>query len=203
MSELTGLGYQLRDLSFFAASDEADSRFTCDICWSRPYEYQWAIRVIQRRRLVGPRIHNTSWGHQGIHLVFKTWLDVLYEHTIHSDLIPSTLHGCNQWNITTPPPTAWLDRFDVVLSISTLEEVAGDHVAIIRDRLLPQLRRGGLLAVTFDVPGFQLDKIEAWLGDSISTPPDPLTPRSSRWPDHTLKLPDRYMVGRLLIERTG
>lgn len=162
--------------------------FDCPICWSRIYEYPFAISQLRGS------IHNTSWGYEGIHLVFRDWLDSHYRNVVHSDV-----RGPTVWDIRTPPPEEWLGRFDTLLSISTLEEVEADHPAIIRDHFLPQLTPGGRAIVTFDVGGFQLAATERWLNQTIRIPERPLTPATSPRPDHTMGLPDEFRVGYLIL----
>lgn len=187
--------YSVDEYGFFAASDPVDRRFTCDICWSRLYEYPWVLE-----RITGNRVHNVAWGFTGIHLIFKAILDDRCA-AVHSDRRESSLHATTVWDLTTPPRPEWVDHFDTVVCISTLEEVRGDHVAIIRDNLLSQVKRGGRLIVTFDVPGFQVDAVSAWLGRAPDVPADPLTPRTSVEPDRVLGIGDEWRVGYLVMTR--
>lgn len=179
------------EFGLFDAGDPHDETFRCDICWSRPYEYRFAIDRC------GGSIHNTSWGWEGIHVVFRDWLDSHYSDVTHSDL-----RGPVVWDITTPPPDLWVKRFDTVLSISTLEEVAGNHADIILENLLPQVRDGGRLVVTFDLPGFHLDEVSGALGAALKYPPFPLSPANSvnptpGFPDK--KRGDRWRCGYLVV----
>jgi hypothetical protein len=194
--------YRVRKFSFFSAEDPCDLRFGHEICWSRIYEYPFALAQIAALGAQQPRIHNASWGFTDIHLVFKTWLDVHHADTFHSDLRPSTLYNTAQWDITTAPSEALRDRFDVVLNISTLEEVAADHVEVLKHHLV-QLRRGGRFIGTFDFPGLQLEAIEQFLNQKVVTPPQRLSPRNSRLQDRKLGLPDDFAVGHLVIDCVG
>jgi hypothetical protein len=191
--------YHVRKFSFFSAEDPYDMRFGHEICWSRIYEYPFALAQIAALGNGEPRIHNASWGFTDIHLVFKTWLDVAYAHTFHSDLRPSTLFNTAQWDITNPPSEALRDRFDVVLNISTLEEVAADHVQVLKHHLV-QLRRGGRFIGTFDFPGLQLENVEDFVNEKVVTPPQRLSPRNSRLEDRKLGLADDFAVGCLVID---
>ena len=172
---------------YFSTDDPVDWQFDCPICWSRIYEYPFVIGHLRGS------IHNTSWGYEGVHLVFRDWLDTHHRNVVHSDL-----RGPEVWDIRTPPPEEWLGRFDTLLSISTLEEVAADHSAIIRDHFLPQLKPGGRAVITFDAPGFQLSEVEAWLGQRITLPDNVLTPHNSTRPD-VMGLGDRFWVGYLVL----
>jgi hypothetical protein len=191
--------YQVRSFSFFSSEDPYDMRFGHEICWSRIYEYPFALAQIAALGNRDARIHNASWGFTDIHLVFKTWLDINYAHTYHSDLRPSTLYNTAHWDITNAPAEALRDRFDVVLNISTLEEVAADHTQVLRHHLV-QLRRGGRFICTFDHPGLQLEAIEDLLKEKVVTPARKLSPRNSRLEDRKLKLADDFAVGHLVID---
>jgi hypothetical protein len=182
----------------FDVDDPIDERFACDICWSRVYEYPFVLNHVK-----GPAVHNTAWGFEGIHLVFKAHLDAVYPGTVHSDLRASDLPGTAVWDLRTPPPDGWVNRFDTVLCISTLEHIGGDHTQIIRDNLLPQVRAGGELVVTFDLPGLQLDAVETYTDRRLERPARPLTPKTSRFPDRvTGYVPGDLQVGYLIIRKT-
>lgn len=178
--------------------------FTHEICWSRIYEYPFALEELQVISRSASRIavHNASWGFRDIHLVFKTWLDLKYPGTYHSDLKRSTLLNTGLWDISMPPPEALHDRFDAVLNVSTLEEVPVDHRVVLSHHLI-QLRPGGRFISTFDFPGLQMEMMEDYLGQRIVTPPNRLTPRNSRLPDTQLGLPDDFAVGYLVIDRVA
>lgn len=181
--------FEVESFGFFSTDDPVDWQFDCQICWSRIYEYPFAID-----RLFGA-IHNTSWGHEGIHLVFRDWLDAHFDDVVHSDI-----RGPEVWDITTPPRDEWLGRFDCLLSISTLEEIVEDHATIIEKHFLPQLKPGGRVIVTFDVPKFQVAAVEAWLGQPIHVPGNLLTPRTSARVDQVLGLPHDFRVGFLVLK---
>lgn len=172
----------------FSADDPTDPAFDCPICWSRIYEYPFALKWCQGA------IHNTSWGYEGIHVTFKDALDSMFVDVVHSDQ-----RGPEIWDITTPPRAEWLGRFDTLLSISTLEEVRGSHPAIIEQNFLPQVKPDGHVVITFDLPGFQLGAVEQWVGQPVHFPPTPLSPDLAR--DKSMGLPSGYRVGYLVITR--
>jgi ABC-type transporter Mla MlaB component len=70
-------------------------------------------------------------------------------------------------DITVQPPEEYINKFDVVINVSTVEEVDADHLEIIKN-LLMQVRVGGYLIITFDLPGMQLRKLERLFNISIS-----------------------------------
>lgn len=200
--DFDGRVYDVKKFSFFSSEDPCDMRFTHEICWSRIYEYPFVLAEIASAKKGSPHIHNCSWGFTDIHLVFKTWLDMQYDNTFHSDIRPSTLCRTAYWDITVPPNEAFHDRFDFVLNISTLEEVPADHVQLLKHHLI-QLKPGGRFVGTFDYPGLQLEAIEQFLDEKVVTPPSRLSPRNSRLEDRKLGLPDEFTVGYLVIERVS
>lgn len=193
--------YQVKKFSFFSSEDPYSFEFCHEICWSRIYEYPFILRELETIGRTDLSIHNCSWGFRDIHLVFKTWLDILYRKVFHSDLKPSTLYNTSVWDITTFPPESLHDAFDAVINVSTIEEVPHDHIEVMKNHLV-QLRKGGRFICTFDYPGIQLEKIEHFLEEKIVIPPSRLTPRNSRLEDKVINLPHDFNVGYLVIERT-
>ena len=164
----------VEEFGLFSPDDPHDLAWNCDICWSRVYEYPY---VAER---VSGSIHNTSWGFAEIHRRFKGWLDANFDDVVHSDVRPSELARTAVWDVRTPPPNEWINRFDTVLSISTLEEVAkADHVDIMVNGMLPQVKPGGQLIVTFDLPGFQIEQVEDHFGVKAVRPDVLLVPANS------------------------
>jgi len=128
--------------------------------WSRIYEYPLVLSIIKRHTISkNTKIHNTSWGWEGCHIQFKTDLDLLSDNCIHTDRSPSNLPKTDIWDITHEPKDVWLNSFDIVINISTVEEVNFNHITIF-ENLLKLVKDGGLLIITFDLPGLQLDKFE-------------------------------------------
>jgi hypothetical protein len=189
--------YQVVDFAYFTADDRASMMFAHELSWSRVYEYPYVLERIRPHHRV---IHNACWGFRDIHVVFKTHLDMRTDDTWHTDLRPSTLHNTSTWDIREAPPQDWVGFFDVVVNVSTLEEVAVDHRLLLEHHLV-QLAPGGRFICTFDIPGLQLGPVEEWLGQPIGDPPNRLTPRTSALPDQVLRLPPTYTVGHLCIDR--
>lgn len=186
---------------FFSPTDKHDMKFQHDLSWSRIYEYPFVLNEIaayKERTGIEPKIHNCSWGFRDIHAVFKTWLDVKYN-TYHSDLIPSSLYKAFIWDITKKAPQ-FVEHFDIVINVSTLEEVNGDHVEIMKNHL-EQVKEGGIFIMTFDFPGLQLDKVEEFIEAKIFDPESRLNPLNSKLRDTVLGLPKDFNVGYLVIEK--
>jgi hypothetical protein len=186
------------DFSFFSAEDHYDLKFSHKICWSRIYEYPFVLDEIKKTNIDNPKIHNASWGFQDIHLVFKTWLDCKYN-VVHSDIRNSTFYNTEFWDIT--KKSKYSEEFDIIINVSTIEEVTNfSHVEIINNHL-NQLKFGGFLILTFDYPGADLDLIEEFAGKKIEKRPVQLNPKNSALPDLTLGLPENFNVGKMVIQK--
>jgi len=183
---------------FFDKNDHHDLRFGHEICWSRVYEYPFVLEEIKKTGISSPKIHNCSWGFRDIHLVFKTWLDIQYN-TLHSDIRNSTFYNTTYWDIT--QPSVYKEEFDIVINISTIEEIPkGDHVQIIKNHL-DQLKPGGYFIFTFDYPGIKLEEVETFVNQKISIPAERLNPKNSVLPDRKLNLPEEFYVGYMVIQK--
>jgi hypothetical protein len=112
-------------------------------------------------------IHNSSWGFGGVHIAFKEDLESSFESVVNSDILHSDEPNTAVLDITAQPPEEYINKFDVVINVSTVEEVDADHLEIIKN-LLMQVRVGGYLIITFDLPGMQLRKLERLFNISIS-----------------------------------
>jgi SAM-dependent methyltransferase len=156
--------FELIDFRYLTLADQPDPLgFNDGLAWSRVYEYPLALRFLRK---VGARtVHNSSWGFEGIHVVFKDALDREFD-ALHTDQRASELPRTSVYDICKQPAPELVQRFDAVLNISVLEEVPHDPVAILMN-LLDQVRVGGHLFVTFDVPGLDLPRVEALVGRHI------------------------------------
>lgn len=161
-------------------NDAYNSEYNDGYAWSRVYEYQLVIDMINKYRGYNKNdfLHNTSWGFEGIHIKFKNKLDELYENASHSDIKRSLLPKTFLMDITKEPLEYLVNYFDVVINVSTLEEVYHDHILIFNN-LLKQVKYGGLLICTFDVPGLDLDKFENLFKIKLKTDENDLTNKNS------------------------
>lgn len=189
---------KLKKFKFFSPSDIYDLKFQHEICWSRVYEYPFVLNEIKEHGIPNPKIHNASWGFRDIHLVFKTYLDIFYKDVVHSDIKPSTLYNTEYWNIK--EESKYSNHFDIIINVSTVEEVKYDHAEIIKNHL-NQLNDGGIFILTFDYPGFQLENVENFFQQKINEPEQRLTPKNSIFPDTVLNLPEDFTVGYMVIEK--
>lgn len=145
-------------------TDRVDTKYNS---WSRIYEYPLVLDILKKYNVTNESlIHNTSWGWEGCHVQFKEDLDNISNRCLHSDLKASKLPKTTLWNLTHKPNEEWVSNFDFVINVSTIEEVKYNHVEILNN-LVEQLNDGGILIITFDLPGLQLDSFEKLLKSKI------------------------------------
>ncbi len=135
--------------------------------WSRVFEYPLVIDKIEQFTNGNDiAVHNSSWGFNACHIIFKDVLESKFSKVVNSDLLVSDVPNTEIWDLTTPPPSSYLNQFDAVINVSTVEEVDTDHLLILH-HLLQQVKSGGVLIVTFDLPGMQLNKLEKLFNQTI------------------------------------
>ena len=161
--------------------DEYNDTYNDGYAWSRVYEYQLVDNMIQKHLGYSEShlIHNTSWGFTGIHVIYKENLDKQYPNCIHSDLLHSDLLKTMVLDITDNPPDNFINHFDVVINISTMEHIGSDH-SLVFFNLLKQVKSGGLLICTFDLPGLQVEKFETLFQQNLESSNNDLTNLNSK-----------------------
>jgi len=178
MTPIPPLGAEVLEFRYVTTDDVPDLvLFNDGLAWSRVYEYPLVLnrlKELARGRVL--KVHNTSWGFQGIHVLFKHVLDYAYD-TLHSDIRPSSLPHTMIYSITQAEPV-FDGMFDVVINVSTMEEVPFPPDRIIAN-LLRQVRPGGHLICTFDSPGVDLPCLENFLGRRIAEPAPRITGENS------------------------
>jgi hypothetical protein len=167
------------EFRYINKSDPFDDRYPH---WSRKWEYPTVLSTIKKnivRFKSPPTFHNTCWGFdEENHERFKNALTDLFSwrsyndrkmsvNCIHSDIKPSPLEGTMVYDITKPPTESLKGSFSFLINVSALEEIPGDHVQYIKN-LYDGLHFGGILILTFDLPGLQLDSVENFVGKKIS-----------------------------------
>jgi hypothetical protein len=162
-------------------NDEYNDYYNDGYAWSRVYEYQLVLDTILKNYGSDKSIsiHNTSWGFQGVHVMFKEMIDISYPNALHSDIIKSDLLNTTFYDITKEPPQEWVERYDVVINVSTLEEVNHDHVSIFNN-LYKQVKPNGLFIATFDLPGLQVNKFEDLFKQKLKSDEFNLTNHNSK-----------------------
>ena len=160
---------EIIDFRWLNTNDIGDELYNDGYAWSRYYEYPLVLEYMSKIPK-NSKIHNSSWGFEGLHVIFKQQLDLKYENCIHTDIKPSELPKTEHYNILEAPKKEWVENFDCVINISTMEEVGGNHNEIF-DNLYRQVKKGGYLICTFDYPGLQLENIEEKLNCKITDSP--------------------------------
>lgn len=137
--------------------------------WSRPYEYAWVLNNLKKNLLNNPHIHNTCCGTQPIHLQFSKKLNLLSDNVLHTDAVYSDLFNENvNFKLYNLEEKINL-FFDVVICVSTLEELPKSSREKVFHNLYDQLKPGGRLLLTCDYPHVDLEFLEKKLKTSIST----------------------------------
>lgn len=155
------------DFRYITKNDEFDDTYPH---WSRKWEYPTILSIIKNLPITNPRIHNSSWGFDvEHHQRFKNELEKEFgiSAVTNSDILYREIPNSCIHDITKTPDDNFKKSFDIVLNISALEEIPGDHLNYLKN-LLSQVKDGGYLILTFDLPGLQLSKIENYLGQEIS-----------------------------------
>tara|TARA_B100000131_G_scaffold323066_1_gene379574 strand:- start:3124 stop:3699 length:576 start_codon:yes stop_codon:yes gene_type:complete len=143
--------------------------------WSRIYEYPLVLDLLNKYGAdKDSALHNTCWGFEGCHVWFKEILDKKYPLNINSDIRKSDLPNTFLYNITEPPKKEWIESFDFVINISTLEEVPQDHIDTFHQSF-SMIKPGGYFICTFDLPGLQLEEFETLFNKKINRPDSPIS----------------------------
>jgi len=131
--------------------------------WSRIYEYPLVKHILEKLKdNDSPKIHNTCWGFEGVHVDFKNYLDEKYSNVLHSDIKKSNLKNTIVHDITKELSSSYDDYFDFVINVSTIEEINFPNDIILNN--LKQTKKGGYIIITFDyrsdVSGYKYNSID-------------------------------------------
>jgi len=161
---------EILEFRFISTEDRHDDMFRFKGAWSRLYEYPMVLDLIDKYSDVEkPLIHNTSWGFEGVHVIFKECIENKFsmEAVESSDIRRSEQPNTFYYDITRRQG-GLQERYDIVLNVSTVEEVRNfPHIRIL-DNLYQQVKEGGLLIITFDYPGLNLTAFENEFNRKIS-----------------------------------
>ena len=166
--------------------------------WSRIYEYELVIDKIEQLKASNSiQIHNTCWGYHGTHILFKNELEKRFVNVLNTDLQYSNEPNTEIFNLKQNPPEKWLEKFDFVVNVSTMEEIRYPHIKILYN-LLSMTKINGYVIATFDIPGLQIEMFEKLLGSKIKEADSVVTGKSSpyRMPEH-----GHLSVGYLVLKR--
>jgi hypothetical protein len=149
--------FQVLDFSYI------DKSFKFDFMggwWSRIYEYPLVLDQLNKLGWnQDSTVHNTCWGSQGCHILFKDQLEKRTSFVVNSDINSSIVENTTVFDLRKNPPEKWRNYFDFVLNVSTLEEIRFPHVVIF-ENLLAMVKPGGYLIATFDLPGLDFKMFE-------------------------------------------
>jgi len=147
--------------------------------WSRIYEYPLVLDLLDKYGANNDScIHNTCWGFEGVHIWFKNILDKKYINNINSDMTKSNEPNTFIYNLTNEPREEWVEKFDFVLNVSTLEEVKEDHIDVFR-KSFSMVKSGGYFICTFDLPGLQLEKFKQLFNQQYIASDNPIGGKNS------------------------
>ena len=159
------------EFKFITRYDLYDQKW---IHWSRKHEYPIALNFIKKFK--PNSIHNTSCGglntNDCLHLTFCDEINQLCDKSIHSDIwgtngAPERPSDRNFqfYDITKPYETNI--KFDMVINISTLEELNKIDRDLAFMNLYNQVYDGGVLFLTFDYPHVDINWIEQIAGKKV------------------------------------
>ena len=164
---------KILEFRYLTTEDRIDTKYDFEEAgvhtrpWSRLYEYPVVIDVLKDFCNEESTIHNSSWGFGGVHVTFKEELESLFEGRVeNSDIKPSSLDNTFIYDITKEPSADLRNKYDVVINVSTLEEVNSDHIKVFNN-LYSQVKEGGLFVATFDLPGLQIKRFEELFGRQL------------------------------------
>ncbi len=158
--------FEVIDFRFAKTSDVYDLLYKQEGAWSRIYEYKYVIDFMSKHinnTESGLAIHNSSWGFEGIHILFRNALNKIGK-CIHSDIRKPNSVDEYKYDITTNDKTL-VNRFDYVINVSTIEhlDTVENRLSAI-ENLFNQTVKGGYLILTFDYPRVNLSEIETLVG---------------------------------------
>jgi hypothetical protein len=87
---------------------------------------------------------------------------------LSTDQKKSKLENTEVYDLTHSPKKEWLEKYDFVLNISTLEEIPVGQVDIFQN-LLSMVKVGGYLIVTFDIPGLKINEFEEYFNKKFES----------------------------------
>lgn len=166
--------------------------------WSRIYEYPLALNILRRCGVnKESKLHNTCWGSQGPHVIFKNELETISNFVTNSDINRSEVANTSVFDLRSKTPASWLEAFDFVINISTLEEIDFPHIHIY-ENLLSMVKPGGYLIATFDLPGLHLEMFEELFGIKIQIPSTPVSGGNS---PYQMAQFSHLKVGYMVVKR--
>ena len=187
--------FKIVEYRFAEPTDKYDNKYLDN--WSRPYEYKFVMDFILEHKQEGVKIHNTSCGgHHNVHTIFRDELDKIGD-CIHSDIKMSPIRAIQHYNIT-HESSRFVNKFDFVLNISTIEHLPNNRLTAI-ENLFKQVKAGGYLIITFDYPGMKITALQPLLKATCVKPRICLTGDTSVSPNS--KTIPRHEIVFLVIKK--
>ena len=162
---------KLEEFRTITVEDRIDNHFRYGNAWSRLYEYPMVLDMIDKYcGYFGElSVHNTCWGWEGVHVVFKEYLEPRFASVVNTDRNRSNHKNTGVWDISQPCPEEYKEKFDVVLNVSTLEEVPSAIQKQCFFNMMDQVKPDGVLICTFDIPGLNIPAFENMFDRSMLT----------------------------------
>ena len=155
--------FEIVDFRFASSNDAHDNKYELPHMWSRPYEYKYVTDFIKGAKLEAPKIHNSSWGFEGVHVIFRDELDEIGD-CVHSDIVSSQFRDTYYYDIT-EENSEFENKFDFVLNVSVIEHLPTPNDRINAfENLYKQVKLGGYMILTFDYPTVNLNEFETLVG---------------------------------------
>jgi len=150
--------------------------------WSRCYEWGYVLHELNKMGANPLTIHNTCCGPSEIHKKFHYSLNlctnrIVYNSDSNITSINKDFTNFHLYNILNKS----LNKYDVVLCISTLEEISDKelNIKIAFQNLYDQVKDGGRLIITCDYPMIQPELLESLVGEKIKDTSNRLTGMTS------------------------
>lgn len=190
---------RVEKFEYFWVNDECDMQYNDGVSWSRIYEYDFVMKqLLLDEDIKNKKIHNTCWGFTGIHTQFKNNLEKICDNVLSSDIRNSDEPNTIVYDITTANPEMY-DQFDYVLNVSTLEHInTMSHDEIILNQLM-QVKKGGYLIITLDLPRADLRGIQKLLNTRIRKKGEMLNGENSKVKNMNYAT---LNCGKLVIQKT-
>ena len=153
---------KLEEFRTITVEDRHDEDFRYGNAWSRLYEYPMVMDKIDKYcGYFGElSVHNTCWGWEGVHVVFKEYLEARFASVVNTDRNKSDHKNTEVWDISRRYPEEYKEKFEAVLNVSTLEEVPAEIQERCFYNMMDQVKTGGVLICTFDLPGLNVAVFE-------------------------------------------
>ncbi len=166
--------------------------------WSRIFEYEL---ITSKLKLLGATksasIHNTCWGYQGCHILFKEELEERFGEVVNTDITKSQVVNTEILDLSKQVPNKFKSRFDFTINVSTLEEIPASHIKVFSN-MLSMTKPKGYVIATFDLPGLQLEMFEKLFERKIGLVAMPVNGRNS---PYRMDFYEDLTVGYFIVQR--